>query len=252
MSFLLKKFVSAFIQPLPICFIIFAIGLYFLFKKEANIPKAKKFLGGGTLLLFLFSWTPLTSFYIAPFENHYEPHLHKTEKHIDYIAVLSSGHTDDKRLAVTEQQGTQSLYRLIEGIRLQKLYPEAQLIFSGYSYLGQQQNADVSKQAAILLGANPTKIVTLYDTKDTAEEAVAIKNIVTDKSLILVTSASHMTRGMGLFKKQGLSPIAAPCEYNNKGSIDFFTKPDAGGLYRSQRAIHETAGCIWAWLTGKL
>ena len=252
MSFYLKKFISLFIKPLNICFILLGIGLYFLIKKEPDYKKAKIFLIAGTAWLFLISWEPLTDWYIAPFERVYETHLRQdSSKDFKYIAVLSSGHADDDRLPATEQHGTQALFRLIEGIRLQRLYPKAKLIFTGYSYNKQRPTGEVSKEAAISLGVDPKKIIAINGTRDTMEESAKIKALVGEEEILLVTSASHMLRSMALFKGQGINATAAPARFKQKGGPILFKTPDSDGIHNTERAIHESAGYIWGWLRGK-
>ena len=163
---------------------------------------------------------------------------------------LSSGHTDDERLPATEQQGKHSLYRLVEGLRLQKLYPEAKLIFSGYEYRGQRPNSEVSKEAAIILGANPENIILLNGAKDTIEESIAIKKVVRDEPILLVTSASHMKRSMLIFKKLNLNAIAAPTNYlshEEKSLKEYFSGKN---IRKIEIAIHEYLGLIWYKIKG--
>lgn len=252
MGFYLKKFISLFIEPLNILFILLGLALYFSYKKESDYKKSKKFLTAGVVWLFLISWGPLTNLYIMTFESQYKPHLNKIDgKNYQYIAVLSSGHTDDEELPATEQQGAQSLYRLIEGVRLQGLYPEAKLIFSGYSYRGQKTNAEVSKEAALILGADSESIVMLDNTRDTIEESIAIKKLVKDETILLVTSASHMPRAMALFKGQKINADAAPCQFEAKGNIQLNQTPSADAIHQTNRAIYESAGYLWGWISGR-
>ena len=158
---------------------------------------------------------------------------------------------DDERLPATERHGTQALFRLIEGIRLQRVYPEAKLIFTGYSYNGQRPSGEASKEAAISLGVNPDKIVVINGTRDTMEESARIKELVGNSEVLLVTSASHMLRSMALFKGQKIQVTAAPCRFKQKGSPVLFKTPDSDGIHNTERAIHESAGYLWGWLRDK-
>ena len=70
----------------------------------------------------------------------------------------------------------------------------------------------------------------------------------------LVTSASHMSRSMALFRKQGLNPIAAPTEhivkYHQRRDPRYYL-PSSGSMVVINRAIHEYLGRAWAWLRGQ-
>lgn len=253
MSFYLKKFISLFLKPMNICFILLLIGLYYLCRKQPDYKKAKIFLISATVWFFVISWSPLSSLYILPFEKAYDVHLEKQEdKNYQYIAVLSSGHADNNSIPTTEQIGRQSLRRLIEGIRLQKMYPEAKLIFSGFKYLNNiRETGDVTKDAAIVLGADPERILVLRNTRDTMEEAVAVKKLVNNDEVLLVTSASHMVRSMALFKGQNINVHAAPSEFHIKNKISIMSTLNSGSVYNTERAIHESVGYIWGWIRGK-
>jgi uncharacterized SAM-binding protein YcdF (DUF218 family) len=59
---------------------------------------------------------------------------------------------------------------------------------------------------------------------------------------------------MGLFRKRGLQPIAAPTDYlaprHRLESDDLF--PDGYKLFKSQIAFYEYLGLAWETLRGKI
>ena len=59
---------------------------------------------------------------------------------------------------------------------------------------------------------------------------------------------------MGMFKKMGTRPIAAPADFQvvwgPLRGIDFFPKADA--LKDTERAFHEYLGLLWGWVRGYL
>jgi len=71
---------------------------------------------------------------------------------------------------------------------------------------------------------------------------------------ILVTSAAHMPRAAGFFKKRGLQPIPAPTDFlNTRHRLDSDDLvPDATKLVRAQIAIYEYLGLAWETLRGKI
>jgi uncharacterized SAM-binding protein YcdF (DUF218 family) len=90
--------------------------------------------------------------------------------------------------------------------------------------------------------------------KDTEEEAAAIARIVGKEPFLLVTSAVHMPRAVGLFKRHGANPIPSPADYRTaKGPgiapADFF--PDSYYLETATRAWHEYLGMLWYGLKNK-
>jgi uncharacterized SAM-binding protein YcdF (DUF218 family) len=70
---------------------------------------------------------------------------------------------------------------------------------------------------------------------------------------LLVTSAYHMPRAMGVFRAQGLNLEAYPVDWRTRGWADakrpFLTL--SGGLGRLDTAVHEWVGLIGYRLTGR-
>lgn len=89
---------------------------------------------------------------------------------------------------------------------------------------------------------------------DTADETKLFSRIVGTRPFALVTSAYHIPRAMRLFRKAGLNPVAAPCEYRAKGLQAFpsYILPSADALLTSQLAIHEYLGIGWLALRERL
>ncbi len=100
------------------------------------------------------------------------------------------------------------MVRLIEGVRLHREIPGSKLILSG-----DNDSAEGMATMAEALGVSGEDIVPAFEPRDTEEESQQIAPIVGAQRFILVTSASHMPRAMGLFRKRGLQPIAAPTDY---------------------------------------
>lgn len=116
-----------------------------------------------------------------------------------------------------------------------------------------RSNASVAAEVAMSLGVPATDIIELDQPKDTAEEAAAVKNVVGNHSLLLVTSANHLPRAMIFFQRQGLHPFPAPANQLAINSpLNFWERitPSALWLSHSERAWYETLGGWWQKLTG--
>jgi uncharacterized SAM-binding protein YcdF (DUF218 family) len=126
------------------------------------------------------------------------------------------------------------------------------LIFSGYGGEDSISNARKNAQMAIALGVEPQDIIILESPKDTQDEAIAVKKIVGEEPLILVTSASHMVRASLLFRQNGIKVIEAPTDFQVKKEESLWQFPSSDGLRRSEAAFHEYLGLIWGKLKGSL
>ncbi len=107
----------------------------------------------------------------------------------------------------------------------------------------------VLKEYAISNGITSKKIFVTKDVENTADDAVAVKELIgTYKSIILVTSAYHMYRAKRLFEKQGFK--VTPCKVDYKVGrkkemeiMDFLS--DAESLRLTEIEIKEVFGRIF-------
>ena len=178
-----------------------------------------------TVLLFLCSSTAYLPTYLAGrLESKYLPYrqqnnFNDSEKVL--IHVLGSGYVLDKRLPANAQIGWCALGRLAEAIRIHRMIKNSVIICSGYSPLGLETQAQVTKRAAVVLGVAADKLETLNLPSTTKEEASELAGHYSKKStLIIVTDAIHMPRAIKLFQAQGFNPVAAPTNYKmNEGPV---------------------------------
>ena len=69
---------------------------------------------------------------------------------------------------------------------------------------------------------------------------------------ILVTSAFHMPRAVGCFRRVGWRVIPYPVDFNFEGDERFELAFDlAGGINAFASGLHEWLGLTFYWLTGK-
>ena len=86
--------------------------------------------------------------------------------------------------------------------------------------------------------------------RDTADEAAAVRRMVGRDRFLLVTSAWHMARAMLIFEKAGLKPTPAPTGHlvktgQGERSPGFYF-PRTDNLRKSEIAVHEYLGILWA------
>lgn len=249
--FELKKVFASLIMPIPLLLIIGFIGLWLItFSRFRRIGVSLTF--SCLLGFFLLSFQPVSSNLLMPTEREYRGFL-PVEKPVDFIMVMGSGHVLDDELPITSEISRSGLMRLVEGIRILRMYPNSKLILSGYANGSELSNARVMANIALSLGVSKSSIVLLETPKDTYEEARQAALYVKDKSLVLVTSASHMPRAMMEFKDAGLDPIPAPTNYLAHTNIQqpwekYSLK--AKYLEQSERFWYEQLGRWWSNIRG--
>ncbi|MGA1932808.1 ElyC/SanA/YdcF family protein [Arcobacter sp. YIC-464] len=244
--FFLKKFVAAFLLPLPIALFMFALGVYFLFKN--SFTKAKITLFFTISWLALLSFQPISNSILEPLESSHKALIHTPE--VKYILVLGNGHVSNENLSITSQVNMVAQNRLNEGIKHFNKLKNAKLIVSGYGGYDKNPHAFMQQLLANAIGVENKDIIRLDTPRDTKEEAIKAKEIIKDEKFILVTSASHMKRSMLLFQKEGLNPIAAPTNHLVHEEKSFSSYFSSRNLYKVEVAFHEYIGLLYSKLMG--
>ncbi|MCQ1057300.1 envelope biogenesis factor ElyC [Photobacterium sp. DNB23_23_1] len=244
--FELKKIVSALLMPLPAMLILGLFGLLLLwFTRRKGL--ATFFISFAFLGIFLVSFQPIATSLLRPLEKAYPPYVPSGQS-VGYVMVLGSGHVIDHAMPITSQLSRTALMRLNEGVRIHRLFPGSKLILSGYGGGTDISQARMMAKVALALGVNKNDILLLETAKDTWEEAFQAASVVGDDKLVVVTSASHMTRAMEEFFRVGLTPTAAPTNFLASNKIEQpweRYRPQAKYLEQTERYWHETLGRWW-------
>jgi uncharacterized SAM-binding protein YcdF (DUF218 family) len=260
-AFWLKKAVSFFLMPLPVCLLLMFAGLWLLGKRPHR-KSGRRILAAGVILLLLVSNNLVSTWLILPLEGSYPatPELtaDKTPPpalvRCRYVVVLGGGHGDMEALPAVSKLSPFALARLTEGVRLLRVLPDARLIVSGPGIDNHPTHASVLAAAAVSLGIAPERIIRIEAARDTEDESQAVRQIVGDAPVALVTSAWHMPRAAALFQQAGVDALPCPADFLAKPvpgwhASDFICEPDA--LNRSTYAVREYIGRVWLWLRAK-
>lgn len=118
-----------------------------------------------------------------------------------------------------------------------------------------------------VLGIPQNALWLVTDSRNTYEDALYSAKLLREKGIsriILVTSAFHMPRSVGLFEKQGLEVIPAPTDFtvtqqgwqnllnNNISGYFFNSLPSAENLSTTNRALKEYLGILVYSINGWL
>lgn len=263
MLFGLKKAIGYCLMPLPFCLGLMILGILLL--RSKRWPRAgRTLLATGAMLLLILSHKQVGLALVRPLENQFSPvpelipgqPLPADLAACRTIVVLGAGQADTVGLSATGQLSSSALARLVEGVRLARLLPQATLLVSGPSAGRGPTHASVLKAAAVSLGIDPARIEMIEVARDTDDEVQEIKRrLGTAVPFALVTSAWHMPRAVGLTRKAGLHPFACPADFLAKSNPDLRASDwffDLSGLQCSTWGIYERLGTAWARLQGKL
>jgi uncharacterized SAM-binding protein YcdF (DUF218 family) len=250
-------FISQFCSINLLILLFLIVGLV-LVRIKGKERRGVCFLATGTMLFVIFSLTPVANFILRPLETRYSLYNHQGTK-IQYIVVLGNWHSQDMNFPLSSQLSSVSLTRLIEGIIIYHQNSGSKLVLSG-NYCGTTvSNAKVMADVAMALGVQKENIILKEGALNTEEEAYLIGKFMKNenKPFVLVTSASHMTRSMKLFREQGLFPIPAPTYFRIRHPLNISLLPNTNALQSVDIALHEYLGLAWEhfekyfWFTQK-
>ena len=243
-GFLLKKFISFFLEPVGLVLTLLVLGIYYFYAKNEN--RAEKFFLSSLFLLFLFSYPPFANYLVSNLESQYNKYDYK--QNVKYIHVLGNGHDTDAAQPISSQLSDASIKRVVEGIVIHNKIPNSKIIFTGFEGKTDISQALMNAKMAEALNISREDMLINPLPKDTKEEALFTKTVVGSEPFVLVTSASHMPRAMMLFKSLGMHPIAAPTNFYRSEFRGYLRVPSAHSLFISTLAIHEYIGMAWAKL----
>lgn len=262
MLFWLKKFISFWMMPLPLCITLLLVGLVLLlWTKRARLARGLLIAGVGLLTIFSNKFVsmqlvrPLEAKYAAIPEFSADAPPSRELAACRYVVVLGSGNGNAPGLSALNELSVSALSRIAEAVRILRVVPEGRLIVSGPADgPGRPSHATVLARAAGSLGIDPSRVTYIEEVKDTEDESLAVKRLVGAEPFALITSAWHMPRTMALFRHAGMTPLPCPADYSARTNDsvqwnDLFW--DVSSLERSTWAVRERIGYLWIWLRGR-
>jgi uncharacterized SAM-binding protein YcdF (DUF218 family) len=137
---------------------------------------------------------------------------------------------------------------VLEAANLWAARPDCVVVVSGAATA-----ADIMARQLRSLGIPDRSLLVDGDSDSTAESAVYLSRLAGDRSLFLVTSAGHMRRAVGVFRKRGMDPIPAPTDYQLPRLARHASwTTSATHLQASDFAVHEYVAIAWYRLTNRI
>ncbi len=258
--FWLKKVVSFWLMPLPLCVVLLAAGL--ALARSTRWPRlGRRLLCAAAALLLFFSNELVGVALLRPLESCSPPipevaaggGVPAAVSGCAFVVVLGSGNNDIPGLSATGRLSTSGLGRIVEAVRILGMVPNARLVLSGPGSKGRPSHASVLAEAAESLGVSPGRITLIDTARDTEDESHAVARFVGGRRTALVTSAWHMPRAALLFRRAGVAIVPCPADYLSGSSAPSPWAAlafDSEALSHSTLAVHEWIGILWIRLRG--
>jgi uncharacterized SAM-binding protein YcdF (DUF218 family) len=176
------------------------------------------------------------------------------------IIVLGGGE-DGQALGAPQLAGlNEAAERYTEAVALARRLPEARVVFSGGSgrlLTVEEPEAEGAGRLFAALGIAKDRITLETRSRSTHENALLTAQVLAprpDQRWLLVTSAWHMPRAMGCFRRAGFAVEPWPVDYRTPRPLDmtraYGSVPE--GLRRIDFVTREYVGLVAYYLTGRI
>jgi uncharacterized SAM-binding protein YcdF (DUF218 family) len=256
MFFILSKVLGFFAEPSNLVLTLGLCGAVLLVTRWARL--GRRLVVGSLLVLALLGLSPLGNLLIIPLEQRFPP-WDPGRGAPQGIVVLGGVISPDVSAERNEVALTEAAERLTVTAELARRYPDARIIFSGGTgalIYRQGTEAEFAVRLLESLGIPRARIVAEDRSRNTIENALFSKELAAPKPgerWLLVTSAYHLPRAVGVFRRAGFAVEPYPVDWRTRGPQDaarpFATVGD--GLRRTDTAVREWVGLLVYWLTGK-
>lgn len=254
MFFWVSKVFWLLAQPLSLVFLLMVLAILAIWRGRKRLAIAM--LALAALTHGAVSFTNLGYLIIQPLEDRFAVPATRPEK-VDAIVMLGGATLERPSSAREITELNDAGDRLTTTLWLARAYPEAKIVISGGSGALTDEGEAEAKTAErffLAFGVPQDRLVLEGESRNTDENVAFSKALLGEtSSIILVTSAYHMPRSVGIFDKAGLSVIPWPADYRTPGprGLGFDIANPVQNLNVSTIAIKEWVGLLVYNLTGK-
>jgi len=235
----LHKILPLFVMPIMVFFLIIIFSTFKGYKKLTYY----------SLILFYIISTPIfSSIIMKQVEGEYTYGKFENQNKADAIVVLSG------MMRINEFENDFKIEwgdadRFFKGIELYNFNKSNIIVFTGGKSPYNKtkiSEGDILKEYAIRFGVKEEDILITKEVLNTYDESYAVKDLIGNKkTIILVTSAFHMSRAKSLFEKQGHIVIPYKVDFKTPPKlswhfIDFIASSQ--GLRKTEIALREILG----------
>jgi uncharacterized SAM-binding protein YcdF (DUF218 family) len=258
----LSKFLPPFLYPLGLACLLLALGLAF-----SGRPQTLRTLALASLLILLLGGNRYVALGLArSLEWRYLP---PQDLPAGGAIVVLGGATEPALYPRPGVEVNSAADRVLHAARLYRQGKASLIIASGGSidWMEPSGASPAGEMASLLaeLGVPPEAIVQEDRSRNTYENALLSARLLQERGVsqvILVTSALHMPRSVGVFERQGLAVLPAPADYvvtqsdwqalwrGEPAALLVNLLPGAGNLALTSSALKEYLGMLVYSLRG--
>lgn len=246
MTFLLSKFVGGLLAPGTLLLI--ALALAFVLHRRRPFL-SRSLLGLALLFVAALSLMPIGRWLILPLETRFPPPSQLHPAYVDGIIVLGGAINAEDAWLTGQPALNDAADRITAFVALSRQYPDARLVWTGGSasvWGGEARYSEAVAAERLLtsLGVAPGRMTYERESRNTWENAVLSKRLVNPQpgqTWLLVTSAWHMPRSVGIFRRVGWTVLPWPVDYLGND-------PGAWGKFEAYREFYTVHFALKEWI----
>lgn len=201
------------IDLLLIVFLIFG-GLLLFFRRRMW---GKRFVVLGCSGLLFFAIVPVGLWTVENLENRF-PKVLAIPSTAKGIILLGGSFDKMTTLGRGETAYNLAAGNFIRFVQLAKENPHLQRVYTGNAF-----ETETAKKELAALGIDPSTVQFAEHAKDTKENALRAKDLLNPQpqdQWVLISSAYHIPRSVGLFRKVGFNVLPYPVDYHTPGQYE--------------------------------
>jgi len=254
MFFYVSKALGFFAVPSNL---IIVVGIVGALLTRTRFARAGGWLAAASLVaLAICGFSPLGNALIVPLENRF-PVWDQSRGAPHGIVVLGGGISPAVSALRNDVVLNEAGDRMTAAVMLARRYPNARILFSGGDATGLYQGteAEIALRLFEATGIERSRVIAEGKSRNTIENALFSKQLAQPQQgelWLLVTSAYHLPRAIGAFRKIGFPVEAYPADWRTAGPLALMLpfRSLSDGLQRTDTAMREWVGLVAYWLAG--
>lgn len=257
MFFTLSKIFWFFVDPLNMIGILLILSALLLVLNWRRLALTAAVCGSAVFVLS--AWTTLGALMLLPLEERFQ-RPDPMPRAIAGIILLGGGFEGRINMARGGYETGVAGDRAVETAILARRYPDARVLISGGTgtlILEGEGDADSAPRMLEALGVEPERMILENRSRNTHENALFSRQLADPQegeTWLLVTSAFHMPRSIGLYRKAGFDVVPWPSDYRTAGNetFGFMRASQQDSMRAMSTALREWIGLLAYRLTGRL
>lgn len=255
MFFFLSKLIWFFIQPLGLVLLALLLAAAGFLYRPRRL--ARRLVIALTLAFGAACVLPAGDLMILPLENRFQK-PDRLPAMLDGIIVLGGPEQTMLSGARGEPMLSGGAERLFAALDLARRFPEAQIVFSGGlgdPWNGIPAQSAIFRDAMLMAGVPEGRLVLEDQARNTDENVLLLKQMLQPQAgqrWVVVTSAFHMPRSMGLFAKAGWKVLPWPVDYRGLPPTVLPRSDLVEQFEVLSIAVHEWVGLLAYWATDRI